>query len=409
MQKSDMFGLERERRILQSGVRKIFTPHKPINSIELFLGRQREIQQIIEQINTPGQHSLLYGDRGVGKSSLANVASALLLKNLVKGKLYSKKCDSNETLTSIFREPLLASGVDPMVVESTSSLEQEGKAGAKIPGFSSSVGSKRSTSKKRLFAPLTPSSIAEAVGKLSGLFVIDEVDVISENTTRKGLAEVIKHLSDMDSQFKILVVGIADTGAELTAKHPSVHRCLKETKLDRMSSEELIDIVTRGAARLKLTFDPAVTLHIASVSAGYPHFAHLLALKCAESAIATGNNRVSATDLLRATDDATKDAEGTLKRIYDDTIRSASNSEYFKKILMASASMPHHEFSAKALRDRLSQITGRPVTQGSLNNYLRKLVSDDGETVLKRKAKGVYAFNDPRMPSFIRIANRNLG
>jgi len=407
MKKADLFGLAREKKILASNVREIFTPHMPVNTIDLFFGRQKEVQQLIEQINTPGQHALLYGDRGVGKSSLANIASQLLFKNLVKGKLYTKRCDSSDTLVSVLAEPLADAGIDIGVLEQSASHEQSGKTGISIAVANAGVDSKRSKSSKTKPRELTPSFISNEVGKLSGLLVIDEADVLASATERKKLAELIKHLSDSGSSFKILIVGIAETGTELTAGHPSVHRCLKETKLDRMSKDELRAIVTKGAVRARITFDSAVVDHIASVSAGYPHFTHLLALKCAESAIANDNRHVGQTNLISAMEEATRDAEGTLKRIYDNAARSA-NSDLYRQILLAAAAMPGHEFSATSLRNKVSQALNKNLTQGSLNNYLKKLLSADGETILKRKAKGVYCFNDPRMQSYIKIANKSL-
>ena len=71
---------EDERRLNESGVRNVFTPHTPINQESLFRGRSSEVQQILSTLNTPGQHVLLFGDRGVGKSSLANIASSKLIK-----------------------------------------------------------------------------------------------------------------------------------------------------------------------------------------------------------------------------------------------------------------------------------------------------------------------------------------
>ena len=85
MATSDLFGIEREEKIKLSGARDIFTPHQPIHSLELFFGRANEVRALIEHLNTPGQHALLFGDRGVGKSSLANVASELLLSKLANG------------------------------------------------------------------------------------------------------------------------------------------------------------------------------------------------------------------------------------------------------------------------------------------------------------------------------------
>lgn len=104
----DIFGLDRERKIELSGARKVFTPHQPIRSGTLFWGRQKEVQKIIEHLNTPGQHAVLYGDRGVGKSSLANIATEVLLSKIIEGKVYPKRCDSQDTFGSIVAGPLAA-------------------------------------------------------------------------------------------------------------------------------------------------------------------------------------------------------------------------------------------------------------------------------------------------------------
>ena len=75
----EVFG-EDERRIRKSNVRHIFTPHKPITDERFFRGRLEEMKQLLSTLNTPGEHALLYGDRGVGKSSLANIAAQNLVK-----------------------------------------------------------------------------------------------------------------------------------------------------------------------------------------------------------------------------------------------------------------------------------------------------------------------------------------
>lgn len=87
---------EDERRLKNSGVRNVFTPHTPINQENLFRGRINEVQQILSTLNTPGQHVLLFGERGVGKSSLANIASNKLIK--IAGKeLVVKRCSKSDS------------------------------------------------------------------------------------------------------------------------------------------------------------------------------------------------------------------------------------------------------------------------------------------------------------------------
>ena len=102
---------EDERRLKNSGVRNVFTPHTPINQENLFRGRINEVQQILSTLNTPGQHVLLFGERGVGKSSLANIASNKLIK--IAGKeLVVKRCSKSDSFSTIFEDVLLKCGVD---------------------------------------------------------------------------------------------------------------------------------------------------------------------------------------------------------------------------------------------------------------------------------------------------------
>ena len=245
------------------------------------------------------------------------------------------------------------------------------------------------------------------LASFQGLLLIDETDALQDAKDKRKLAELIKLLSDSGSPFKLMVVGIAETAQELTDAHPSVQRCLKETKLQRMSDDELAAIITQGSQKLKLNFDDQVTRAIVNLSSGYPHFTHLLALKCAEEAIAGNRRSIVKADLKSAMSLAVEDAEGTLRRQYDDAIRSHSTTMY-EDILCAAVAINQEEFTAGQLRNKLNMDKKENYTQPGLNNFLKHLVSDDGRTILIRKAKGVYKFVDPRMPSYVRIANKQL-
>lgn len=54
MCESEEIFYEDERRLKESGVRNVFTPHTPINQENLFRGRITEVQQILSTLNTPG-------------------------------------------------------------------------------------------------------------------------------------------------------------------------------------------------------------------------------------------------------------------------------------------------------------------------------------------------------------------
>ena len=54
---------------------KLVFPAQPIHSIEHLFGRENELRRIEEALYASGRHIFIYGDRGVGKSSLAATAA----------------------------------------------------------------------------------------------------------------------------------------------------------------------------------------------------------------------------------------------------------------------------------------------------------------------------------------------
>ncbi|MDI5979611.1 nSTAND1 domain-containing NTPase [Amycolatopsis magusensis] len=402
----DLFGLQREHRISETHARHVFTPHQPISTKDLLFGRQQEVQALVQTLNTPGQHVLLYGERGVGKSSLANVVGHIV--NVAMGRrIFVKRCDAMDSFETIVKGPLAAVGADLSLVEVSDTTSIAAKSGLASTGLSLARERARDImSTYRALGEVSPSSVAEAICGVEGFLVIDEADAIVNLSDRKKLAELIKQLSDSGSAFKIMVVGIAGTGNELTAEHPSIERCLRDTKLGRMADAELVEIIQSGAKALKIDFAPAVVGSIVGLSEGYPHFTHLISLKCVEEAIGKGRKRVDEGHLAIALNEAVKDAEGALRKSYSDSVRSTS--EMYKSIVMAAASLRMAEFGTAQWREAVSRETGREVPSGFLKNYSQKLISVDGSTIIRRTAPGYYRFEDPRMASFVRIANQML-
>lgn len=400
-----MFDFTGEQKIIDSGVRDIYTPYQPVTTNSLFFGRKKEVGNIVKQLNTPGQHSVLFGDRGVGKSSLSNVVCDVLSQMMAR-ELIKKICDSHDSFETII-EPLLQKvGYDLLVDKVECQNEISMTAAVKVPYVSAGVQHKDAD--KTVFNGVkgrasSPSWVAERIKGLSVLFLLDEIDVIKEEEKWK-IAELVKQLSDEGSSLKFLIVGIAETATELTNGHPSVQRCLKETRLPKMSDSEIDEIVLSGAEKLGLKFTARAVSRIRSVSSGFAHFAHLLALKSAEAAIATDRVEIDVVHIKLATDDAMDDAEGTLRTKYNEVVRSSNTGE-FVNILVSASMIDKDEFNAADLRGVYARIYGHERNQGWFNNFLVKIVSDGPDTILKRLAKGVYKFNDPRMPGFIKLVN----
>lgn len=388
---------EDERRLLASGVRDIFTPHTPINHENLFRGRIVEVTQILSTLNTPGQHVLLYGDRGVGKSSLANIASKKLI-NITGNKLIIKRCSKSDNFSSLFDDLLMECGVDASLINQ----QQVNSLTLKPIEISDTK------TKDGYFNKLnSPSWICNKVKDENVLMLIDEFDSIQNIEDKHKVAELIKLLSDSNSKCKLFVVGIAESAEELTAGHPSLQRCLKEIKLNKMSNRELTEIITNGSFQLRLNFSRDAKFRIIRLSSGYPHFTHLLALKAAELAIINEIANVDLNILDEAIEKSISDCENSLRQSYEETIQSSSTMHIYRKVLYATA-LCSDIIRSSDIRFIYNIIFDDEITQQRLNQYLSKLVSNSNDKILRRLTKGVYRFSDPRMSSYIRLVQSDM-
>ncbi len=391
------YTFERENRINKSKIRGIFTPHTPINDLNLLKGRINELRILVEQLNTPGLHALLYGERGIGKSSLANVVANELVR-LTKRKLFIKRCSSSDNFTTILELPLKEKNVNIYGINTsktnTYGLDISSLSGKKDKTILEAGGSVLANS---------PSWVAENIADIDGLLLIDEFDSITNTEDKHKIAELIKLLSDRNSKIKILIVGVASTSTELTAGHPSITRCLREIKLKRMKPLELNKVIIDGAKQAKIEFTNQAISKIVFVSSGYPYFTHLLALKAAEEAIATEQPLITLNNIIEATRLAVQDAEGSLKSCYDASINFPNKEEY-ERILLAASRCREEGFSTKDLKDEYLRICKENITSQKLRGYLVKIVNFDGSKILRQICKGYYRFSDPRMPSFVKIA-----
>ncbi|ABD71091.1 hypothetical protein Rfer_3382 [Rhodoferax ferrireducens T118] len=408
---NDPFGLAQNERIERSGVRKVFTPHAPVKIQELLFGRSAALKQLINQIHTPGAFPILFGDRGVGKTSIAMIVLTLVeLSMREKGNVYidSKRCSSKETLISIFGKLLQKCGMDLELIESTQTSESGGGAGIHAGFIKADIGAKRTNTQKHgaAFKNVTPSTIAELIlANLDcGLLIIDETDAIEDDQVKYQLAEIVKLLSDGHSKFKIMLVGVAELSSTLTAGHPSIGRCAVETKLDLMADAEIQQIVKTGAVRIKpaMDFDREVVKRIAQLSGGYPYFTHLCALKCVEDALRENRKFIRIHHLPSALKSAALEAEQTLRAQFE-TATSSATTGMFRVVVDAASRFGSENFSAADLRAKIENISTHHITQGALNNLFKKLVSDNHARILHRVAKGTYRFSDPRMPSYVKI------
>lgn len=401
MNANDVFANFKTQKTKIKDVDLFFTPSKPIEAYTHLKGRDDEVKSILGTLTTAGQHCMIYGERGIGKSSLA-------LSTLEGGKeagiftkpFFIKRCDNKTKFKDIIQQPIVYLDED----YAAQKKEKTTKTGVglnllKLFRADISIEEKIIIEKDEL----TASKVSQALNELEGVLLIDEFDVV-EDSVKHEIAELIKQLSDSNSNLKILLVGIASDGASLIAGHKSVNRCLQEIKLSRIEDNYLFEIINTGENGLGIKFEQDVKEQIIRISNGYPYFTHLIGKEVAEVALSEEKNPIDQSVLTRALEKAVINTEGQLKRAYDDAVTSSRTSVY-PSILYAAAKFADNRFTIQDWITQIEQDTGNKYNNNGMSNYIGRFTREDKGSIITKAARGVYKITDPRMPSYIRMIN----
>jgi len=93
-------------------VAQAFTPSAPVSRLDMLAGRIAQIQDVANAVSQRGQHVALYGERGVGKTSLANVLAELFdAPDLPHFQAVLVNCGTDDSYATIWNNIFVELGV----------------------------------------------------------------------------------------------------------------------------------------------------------------------------------------------------------------------------------------------------------------------------------------------------------
>jgi Cdc6-like AAA superfamily ATPase len=345
---------------------RVFTPSAPIDEAELFAGRQDQLLKVIDVVNQRGQHGLIYGDRGVGKTSLANMLAPWLESLGANVRVIAPRvnCDRSDTYPSIWRKVLQGYGISRQ---------------AKGVGFGSNQTIETEALLDSVRGEINPDSVCRMLSVLGKdavlVVVIDEFDTITDPEAPGLLADTIKMMSDYSVTATLVLVGVAEGVDQLIKEHRSIERALVQIHLERMSTEELKAIIHNGAQRLGMQFVSIATERIVGLSQGLPHYTHLLGLHASRGALEGKQKVVKKATLDRAIEQAVLGAQQTIQHAYQTATMSPRKGNLYSDVLLACARAKTDEFGyfqPADIREPLREITGRSY---EIANYVQHLAN----------------------------------
>ena len=371
-----------------------FSPAAPVTRRDLFSGRTKQIQALLEVVAGRGEHAVVYGERGVGKTSLAAVGAIIVQAPHVAAVRVN--CDGGDTYGSIWRKALSKIRL----------LES-------IPGVGFTAADKQIVSTAADSLPDEPGPhdvetvLAMIEQVMSTAVFFDEFDRITQPDVPRLMADTIKTLSDQGVDATIVLVGVADDVGQLIAEHESIERGLTQVPMPRMSADELKDIVRRGLDSVAFAIDDDALGRIAALSQGLPHYTHLLAQESARSAVWKETTNIAISDVIEAMQKAVERSPHSLAAKYHAATSTPRAKTLYPDVLLAAALAQGDDLgyvAAVDIREPLRAITNKQYEIPAFSPHLHELTEQDRGCVLQKigtSRRYRFRFTNPLLQPYV--------
>ncbi|HXM95752.1 MAG TPA: AAA family ATPase [Candidatus Dormibacteraeota bacterium] len=400
-------------RELEVRAAKVFQPRTPIAAREFFAGRWNQITTLADAVGQPGLHVVIYGERGVGKTSLANVVKTLIRvfdEDQEEQKRRPERCviktnaSSGDTFSSIWLKlfgEILWTDDRPSI-----GLVANGKKSVQL------------TEALDLPNTLSVDLVRRVISRIPGsVFIIDEFDRAAKAASRE-FTDLIKALSDFALDCTVVLVGVSSTVDELVSDHASITRTLVQILLPRMEAGELKQILSKAEETLSVVFDDDAANLIVRISQGLPHYTHLLGLHTVRIAAKGLSSRIQRSAVFGALKESVTQAQQSVTEKHLKATHSAHKDALYRQVLLACAltAARNHDalgyFTPGAVVDPLSNVLGRSAEISTFSNHLSEFCKADRGGVLERTGQARayrFRFSDPLLVPFIFMDAVNTG
>ncbi|GEM_PF-4856940 len=292
----------------------LFFPFQPIQTKNdhFYSGRRKFVNRVLENLTTPGSTLIIYGERQVGKTSLANQVVNILNNkgSLKKDSLIeipdfdrSTKCvtiDSSSfylNIQGLLSSIILAEHKNSLkrqfpeayssrVVENIVSETEGFTLNLSVLKYKNEAKTEVKNDSEKISAPdIVFDYFRRLVDyiqenqKVDLVFVIDEFDLLDD---KSGVGQLIKLMPDT----RFIIVGIADNINELISDHKSVRAKLGSNKIKLpLFTEgeignifELVQDTLKSEHGKEVQFDKNFKRVVYEDSGGLPGYAHLIGL-----------------------------------------------------------------------------------------------------------------------------------
>ena len=347
---------------------------------------------MLEAVLDRSKHVVLFGERGVGKTSIANVFWKRYNARLQTVIAARVQADPSDTFSSLWL-----------------------KAFDELRAIGIQTGRSELVPIETAYSEVTPDIIRRELQRCRPnaipILIIDEFDKLRDAAARELTAHVIKNLYDNADTVNttVILVGVAEDIRELVQDHKSLKRALAEVKLERMKAPELNEVLDKRLRLTPLEIDPDARWTIVTLSRGMPYYVQMLGKYSAASAIHRRKLKIATQDTEAAMDRLIEDSGQSFQDDYKEAVQSNQSDNLFKEVLLSCALAQTDEsgfFTPTNVIEPLNSILHERKRHAHFDRHLREFISERrGQILIRRGDERQYRFrfNDPMMQPYIII------
>lgn len=240
---------------------------QPVTSSDRFAGRHDALAQLIAAIEQQRVHVVIYGERGIGKTSLVHVFAdtAREARYLV---IYGS-CGAEAKFDDMFRA--FAARIPMLYHRDVLPTASEGEHGRNFDALLP----------EGEFGPREVSELLADVVGTRIILILDEYDRVVDPAFRRNVAELIKNLSDRAARVQLVLTGVASNLDELIGYAPSIRRNIVGLPMRPLTLAEVRALLALGEAAAGLHFSDDATAMISTMANGSPYLVRLLGHRAA--------------------------------------------------------------------------------------------------------------------------------
>lgn len=382
----------------RKSLNKIFTPN---NSAQLSYVSRESIEKALKNnLLVIGRPIILYGHSGGGKTTVVNHVMCKL-----KAVPIITSCESNSTMEDIVLNAF--DSLDPYYVsnkKSSVSIELSGEIKKEFACIKSSINQSEETTSTRALPPqLRPQKLAQFMGAVNAVWVIEDFHKISAEE-RKKIADIIKIFIDVSNQYqnvKIICIGAVDSPQKILEQDDNLRGRVSDVRVPLLTDDEIKNLILKGCDGLNIEIENALIDKIVYYSGNLASIAHKMCFDicCEKHYYKTQyiKKKLIDKDFDIAVEAYLRDNSSKFQSIYDISTKDSLGWYVLKALNSQEVEMPFKRIKKFVNHD------GRKFTEYEIQEKLELFTQPEYDIVYYNPLSNKYVLSSPFWRSFLRM------